>query len=52
MITYVIPVVREIPQNMKDELDKYLGRTLLKKQLAISSFCVCKERGQNTIIKI
>ena len=29
--SYVIPVVREIPQNMKDELDKYLGRTLLKK---------------------
>ena len=28
---YVIPVVREMPQNMKDELDKYLGRTLLKK---------------------
>lgn len=29
---YVIPVVREMPQNMKDELDKYLGRDLLKKE--------------------
>lgn len=29
---FVIPVVREIPENMKEELDKYLGRDLLKKE--------------------
>lgn len=29
---YVIPVVREMPDNMKEELDKYLGRNLLKKE--------------------
>lgn len=29
---YVIPVVREMPDNMKEELDKYLGRDLLKKK--------------------
>lgn len=29
---YVIPVVREMPDNMKEELDKYLGRDLLKKE--------------------
>ncbi len=28
---YVIPLIREIPDNMKEELDKYLGRDLLKK---------------------
>lgn len=28
---YVIPVIREIPENMKKELDKYLGRTLTNK---------------------
>lgn len=27
---YVIPVVREMPDNMKEELDKYLGRDLKK----------------------
>lgn len=30
---FVIPVVREIPENMKEELDKYLGRDLLKKKM-------------------
>lgn len=29
---YIIPVVREMPDNMKEELDKYFGRDLLKKQ--------------------
>lgn len=29
---YVIPVVREMPDNMKEALDKYLGRDLLKKE--------------------
>lgn len=29
---FVIPVIREIPENMKEELDKYLGRDLLNKE--------------------
>ena len=29
---YVIPVVQEIPKNMKEAIDKYYGRHLLEKK--------------------
>lgn len=29
---YMIPVKKEIPQNMKDEIEKYYGRDLIKKE--------------------
>lgn len=29
---YMIPVKKEMPQNMKDEIEKYYGRTLVKKE--------------------
>lgn len=31
-LAYVIPVVKEMPKNMKEEIDKYYGRDLLKKE--------------------
>ena len=30
--SYVIPVVAEIPKNMKEEIDKYYGRDLEEKK--------------------
>ena len=29
---YMVPVKREMPQNMKDEIEKYYGRDLVKKE--------------------
>lgn len=31
-LSYMIPVSKEIPQNMKEEIDKYYGRDLFKKE--------------------